>query len=38
VLARVGDSAYRLQLPEHSRIHPVLHVSQLKHALGPRTG
>lgn len=35
VLERVGDSAYRLQLPINSRIHPVLHVLQLKEALGP---
>jgi hypothetical protein len=34
VTGRVGVVAYRLQLPDNSRIHPVVHVSQLKLVAG----
>ena len=33
ILKKVGNAAYKLELPETSRVHPVFHVSRLRKRL-----
>jgi hypothetical protein len=35
IIGKVGNVSYKLKLPESARIHPVIHVSQLKKAIRP---
>ena len=34
IIVKIGEVAYRLQLPETAYIHPVFHVSLLRDCIG----
>jgi hypothetical protein len=36
ILKHVGPMAYKLALPDHSKLHPVFHVSCLKEVIGTK--
>lgn len=35
IIAKVGNAAYKLLLPDTANVHPIFHVSQLKRAISP---
>ncbi|PNY04175.1 hypothetical protein L195_g000590 [Trifolium pratense] len=38
IIQRVGQVAYKLKLPEESKVHPVFHASLLKKSISPTVG